>query len=208
MHVCIVTRNKSLSATTLHTLMNLQVHAMTKGLYLEVHFVTDLSSLPKLIKSGERIIWFDYGTNVDESTLPLLYGPFPKDVKIMVCPSVREGVNWDMFRKKTLAGSTEPASQRGLLFDTDVTKKLDDGVYEVDKTSARVWAMDTKPIDKKLRGDKIQVKLPTESYEAMFETLKKLGIKIGAATRAKVVCHYTHECLGNILEMPGVSMSS
>ena len=204
MYVCVVTKNKSISATTLHTLMNINMYAMMRGKHVDVQFVTDLSGLPKLIKTGERIIWFDYGTNIDEETLKKLIEPFEKDVKVLVCPSVKEGIDWNMFRKKTLEGSTESSSQRALTFDTDVSKKLDDGLYEVVKTSARVWAMDSKPVDKKLRGDKIQVKLPTASYEEMFETLQKIGIRIGAATRARVVCHYIHECQGNILETPGV----
>lgn len=207
MHVCVVTRNKSLAATTLHSLMNINMYSMMKGIHVDIHFVSDMSGLPKLIKTGERIIWFDYGTNIDEETLKKLIEPFDKDVKVLVCPSVREGIDWDMFRRKTLAGSKEPAYQRALTFDTDVSKKLDDGLYEVVKTSARVWAMDSKPIDKKLRGDKVQVKLPTETYESMFDCLKRLGIRIGAATRANVICHYVHECSGNILETPGVVLN-
>lgn len=207
MHVCVVTRNKSLAATTLHSLMNINMYSMMKGLHVDVHFVTDMSSLPKLIKSGERIIWFDYGTNIDEETLKKLVDPFEKDVKVLVCPSVREGIDWDMFRRKTVQGSNEPVYQRALTFDTDVSKKLDNGLYEVVKTSARVWAMDSKPIDKKLRGDKVPVKLPTETYESMFDCLRRLGIKIGAATRANVICHYVHECSGNILETPGVVLN-
>jgi hypothetical protein len=207
MHVCVVTRNKSLAATTLHSLMNINMYSMMKGIHVDIHFVSDMSGLPKLIKTGERIIWFDYGTNIDEETLKKLIEPFDKDVKVLVCPSVREGIDWDMFRRKTLAGSKEPAYQRALTFDTDVSKKLDDGLYEVVKTSARVWAMDSKPIDKKLRGDKVQVKLPTDTYESMFDCLKRLGIRIGAATRANVICHYVHECSGNILETPGVVLN-
>mgnify|MGYP006270050189 CR=1 FL=1 len=207
MHVCVLTRNKALSATTLHSLMNIHAYAMSRGHHVNINFVQDMSGLPKLIKTGERIIWFDYGTNIDEETLKRLCDPFEKDVKVLVCPSVKEGIDWDMFRRKTLSGSTEPVSQRALTFDTDVSKKLADGLYEVTKTSARVWAMDSKPVDKKLRGDKVQVKLPTDSYETMFDTLMKLNIKVGAATKARVVCHYVHECLGNILETPGVVLN-
>jgi hypothetical protein len=203
MFVCVVTRNKSIAATTLHALMNIHMYAMHKGLHVDVHFVADMSTLPKLIKSGERIIWFDYGTNLDEQSLRTLCDPFEKDTKVLVCPSVKEGVDWEMFRRKTLAGSKEPACQRGLTFDTDVNKKWADGLYEVSKTSARVWAMDSKAVDKKLRGDKVPIKLPIHSYEAMFDQLLKL-VKVGALTQSQVVCHYTYECLGNILETPGV----
>ena len=83
-------------------------------------------------------------------------------------------------------------------------KKLGDSLYEVKETTARVWAMDAKPVDKKLRGDKVPVKLPLD--ETMFCTLQKLGIKVAALTSAQVVCHFVHECLGNILETSGVEL--
>lgn len=206
MHLCVVTRNKSIAATTLHALMNINMHAMHRKIHVDVHFVTDLSSLPKILKTGERIIWFDYASNINESLVPQMLDPFEKDIKVMVCPSVKEGIDWEMFRKKTLAGSKEPVHQRALAFDTKVGKKVSDGVYDVDKTSARVWVMDSKPIDKKLRGDKVQYKLNTDSYEAMFDQLKGLNIRIGAFSRAEVVCHMIHECPGNILETQNVQM--
>ena len=202
-----VTRNKSISATTLHTAMNIHMLCMQRNVHLEIHFVEDKSTLPKLIKSGERIFWMDYGTNLNSEILTKVIDPFDKGVQVLVFPSVKEGINWDQFTKKTKAGSKEPMGQRGLDFDTTVSKKLADGLYECDKTSARVWVMDAKPVDKKLRGGKDPVKLPLESNEAMFTTLKNLGIKIGVASEALVVCHFVHECFGNILEAAGVELA-
>lgn len=202
-----VTRNKSISATTLHTAMNIHMLCMQKGMHLEIHFLDDKSQLPKLIKSGERLFFMDYGTNLNVEILSKVVEPFDKGCHMLVFPSVKEGINWEKFTKKTKEGSSEPASQRGLEFDTTVGKKLAEGLYECDKTSARVWAMDSKPVDKKLRGGKEQVKLPLDSNEAMFTTLKNLGIKVGVVTEAIVVCHYTHECFGNILEAAGVELT-
>ncbi len=206
LHLCMVTRSKSISATTLHTAMNIHMLCMQKGMHLEIHFLDDKSTLSKIIKSGDRVFFMDYGTNLNTEVLSKVVEPFEKGCQILVFPSVKEGINWDQFTKKTRAGSKEPAGQRGLEFDTTVGKKLADGVYECVKTSARVWAMDAKPVDKKLRGGKEQVKLPLEN-EAMFETLKNLGLKIGVASEAIVVCHYTHECFGNILEAAGVELT-
>jgi len=207
LHVCMVTRNKSISATTLHTAMNIHMLCMMRGIHLEIHFVDDRSTLPKLIKTGERLFWMDYGTNLNNEILSKVVEPFDKGVQVLVFPSVKEGINWDQFAKKTKEGSTEPAGQRGLAFDTTVGKKLADGLYEVDKTSARVWAMDTKPVDKKLRGGKEPIKLPLEGPpEIMFEKLKSIGIKVGVASEAIVVCHFVHECFGNILEAAGVKL--
>ena len=192
---------------TLHTAMNINMLCMMRGMHLEVHFVDDKSVLPKIIKSGERIFWMDYGTNLNNEILSMVVDPFDKGVQMIVFPSVKEGIHWDQFAKKTKANSTEPVGQRGLEFDTTVGKKIADGLYELEKTSARVWAMDTKPVDKKLRGGKEAIKLPIDSNEAMFTTLKNLGIKIGVASEANVVCHYVHECFGNILEAAGVELA-
>lgn len=207
MHVCVVTRNRSISATTLHTLMNINMLGIMKSVHVDIHFVEDMSGLPKLIKSGERIVWLDYGTNIDQDNTNIIFQPFEKDVRVLVCPAVKEGIDWELFRKKTLAGSKEPASQRALAFDTEVGKKIIDGVYDVKKTSARVWIMDTKHIDKKLRGEKIQVKLDTSSYEAMFDQLIRMNVRVAAATKVQVICHFIHKCSGNILETPGVNVS-
>lgn len=206
LHLCMVTRNKSISATTLHTAMNIHMLCMQHGTHIEIHFVDDKICLPKIIKSGERIFWMDYGTNLNNEELHRVVSPFENGVSVIVFPSVKEGINWDMFAKKTREGSSEPASQRGLAFDTEVSKKISDGLYECTKTSARVWAMDAKPVDKKLRGGKTPVSLPLHDNQVMFDCLRAQGIKIGAATRANVVCHYVHECFGNILESSGVSL--
>ena len=201
-----VTRNKSISATTLHTAMNTHMLCMQRGLHIEIHFVEDKSTLPKIIKTGERIFWMDYGTNLNTEELSRVVMPFDNGVQVLVFPSVKEGIDWAMFAKKTVEGSTEPAAQRGLAFDTEVGKKLADGIYECTKTSARVWAMDAKPVDKKLRGGKTPINLPLGDNQTMFDCLRTHGIKIGAATNANVVCHFVHECFGNILESSGVTL--
>jgi len=205
-HVCAVTRNKSISATTLHTMMNIHMQCMMKGIHLDISFVPDKAGLPRLIKTGERIVWLEYGTNLDEGSIMKAILPFEKNLQVLVFPAVKEGINWDMFSKKTKAGSTEPANQRGLEFDTSVGRKLADSLYEVTSTEARVWAMDGKPVDKKLRGEKVPVKLPAD--ESMFRVLQGQGIKIGAVTSATVICHFVHECVGNILETAGVRMEA
>ena len=205
-HVCAVTKNKSISATTLHTMMNIHMNCMIKGIHLDISFVPDKANLPRLIKTGERIVWLEYGTNLDECSIHKAIGPFDKNLHVLVFPAVKEGINWDMFARKTKAGSTEPVNQRGLEFDTSVGRKLADSLYEVTSTEARVWAMDGKPVDKKLRGEKVPVKLPMD--ESMFRVLQAHGIKIGAVTSATVICHFVHECVGNILETAGVRMEA
>jgi hypothetical protein len=179
---------------------------MMRGTHIEVHFLDNKASLPKIIKSGERIFWMEYGTNLNQEILYKVLDPFDKGVQVLVFPSVVEGIKWDVFERKTKAGTSEPAAQRGLDFDTEVGKKLATGLYECAKTSARVWAMDSKPVDKKIRGGKEIVKLPLDNNEEMFNTLSRIGVKIGVASEALVVCHFVHECFGNILEAAGVKL--
>jgi hypothetical protein len=205
MYVVCVTRNKSIAVTTLHSLMTLGMYGSHQQVPIEYMFVEGLDALPKLVKSGERILWFDYGTNLDQESIPRVLDPMEKDIRVVVFPAVVEGVDWDMFRKKTVAGSTEPIHQRALTFDTDVAKKVvGTNLYDVVKTSARVWVMDSKPIDKKLKS--IQKNLSCDSYENMFAQLKSNNIRVVALPSATVIRHFTHKCLGNILEMPGVMM--
>jgi len=207
LHVCAVTRNKSISATTLHTMMNIHMGCMIRQKHLDIHFVADKSTLPKIIKGGERIIWMEYGTNFDSESINKALDDFEYGLNVLVFPSVKEGINWDRFVKRTKAGSKEPAHQRGLEFDTIVGRPLGPGMYDCLKTSARVWAMDAKPVDKKLRSGKVPVNLPLLNNEAMFDCLKKEGIKVGVLSTATVICHYVHECLGNILEASGVQVN-
>ena len=207
MYVIAVTRNKSISVTTLHSLMTIQMHAMHRNVHSEVVFVEGLSALPKYVKTGERIVWFDYGTNLDNDSIPRVFAPMEKDVRVVVFPAVTEGVDWSMFKKKTINGSTEPIHQRGLNFDTDVSKKITGtDLWDVEKTTARVWVMDSGPVNKKLKS--ISKNMSCESYESLFQQLKTLGIRIAALPSAVVVRHYTHECFGSILEAPGVHMKS
>ena len=125
---------------------------------------------------------------------------------VLVFPSVKEGIDWEKFAKRTNENTKEPACQRGLEFDTEVGKKISPGIYECAKTSARVWLMDTKPVDKKLRGGKENLQLPVADEGIMFARLQQIGVKIAVASEAMVVCHFVHECFGNILEAAGVQL--
>lgn len=205
MYVAVVTRNKSIAVTTLHSLMTIQMHATSRSVHIEIVFVEGLTALPKLVKTGERIVWFDYGTNLDQESIPRVFNTMEKDIRVVVFPAVVEGIDWDMFKKKTIEGSKEPLNQRGLNFDTDVTKKIvGTDLWDVEKTSARVWVMDSSHVNKKLKST--QKNLSCESYEGLFQQMKANNIRVAALPSALVVRHFTHECLGNILEMPGLTM--
>lgn len=208
-HVCAVTRNKAMHATTLHTIMNIHMFCMVKGFHLEIHFLKDRSSVQKFMKSGvERLIFMDYGVSIDNESVYKACDTFDK-FHVMVLPAVREGINWDRFRKETLKNTTEPPSQRGLEFDTVLDKKFGDSLYWIKQTGASAWAMDVKPVDKKCRTPKgVSIKLPTETAEEFFSKMSEYGVKICALTSARCTMHYTHECFGNILETAGVNLEN
>lgn len=199
-----ISRSKAIHCTTLHSLMNIHMFCIIKNIHMDVHFVKDRSTLPKLIKNGDRLLFFEYGASINQECIATMCSPFPTGYQVMVFPAVKEGINWDKFKKLT----TEPAGQRGLEFDTEVDRQIGESVWSVKSTEAMVWAMDCKPVDKKTRAAKDTVKLPLDSSKAFFDTLSNTGIKMCACTAARCIIHYTHECFGNILESAGINLQN
>ena len=103
-HVVAETRNRAICATTLHTMMNIHMACMMRGFHLDVHFVTDKATLPKMIKTGDRIVWMEYGTNLDTNSIAKAVDPFDKGLNVLVFPSVKEGIDWPRFVAKTKEG--------------------------------------------------------------------------------------------------------
>lgn len=192
-NLCIVTKNKALYTTTLHTAMTVNMICMIKGIHLNVHFVNDMSGIQKLLKSCDRLIWVDYGVSTNQEILEKM---ITCDGNIVV-PCVTGEVDWEQFRKKTLENSSEPIYQRGLKFDIEMVPlpKRND-VMEYVSGNCRMFALDSKSILKKLRD--------TSSDFKSFEHLKKNGVKIHVLRSAPVICHYVYECIGNILDSTGV----
>lgn len=200
--VCAMTKNKSIHTTTLHSLMNINMICMSRGIDLNMNFITDKSAIAKSLKSCDRLLFFDYGVSVGADTLErLIVEDFPEGYKALVIPCVTENVDWEMFRKKTLDGSSEPVYQRGLSFDISMSpapKKYADKLYDYEAGECRVFCIDSKGVLKKLRdGD------GGNGFKS-FEHLKKIGVKIGVLRSAPVICHYVYECVGNILDSSGV----
>lgn len=193
--LCLVTRNKALYTTTLHSAMALNMICMIKGISLNIQFVTDqVVPSTKILKGCDRLLWLDYGVSVNQDTLEKLIS-FDGNI---VVPCVTGEVDWEKFRKKTIENSEEPIHQRGLNFDIEmvpISKRKD--VSEYVSGSCRVFAIDSKQVLKKIRES------PHEDFKS-FDQLKKLGLKIYVLRSAPVTCHYVYECIGNILESSGV----
>lgn len=195
MKIVAVTRSKSLHCSTLNSILAINMHCLQHNIFLEVQYVTDKKQLKKHMKGTDRLIFLDYGANINQDCVPTMCSPMPKGYHVMVFPAVKEGVDWDMFKRKTLAGTDEPAEQRGLSFDTDVDKQIGEYIWNVSRTEAVVWTLDTKPILKM-----------ANTFEDL-EDLRKQGAKICACTMARCSMAYVHTCLANILETSGVSIT-
>jgi hypothetical protein len=179
---------------------------MVKGYHLEIHFLKERGSVQKFIKSGiDRLLFMDYGVSVDPDCLYKACEPFEKGYNVMVFPAVREGINWNRFKSRTLDGSEEPVGQRGLEFDTKLDKKLSESIYTVLTTDARAWAMDVKQTEKKAKN---VIKMKFDSATDFFDKLKDSDIKICAFSGARCTVHFAHECFGNILETSGVNIEN
>lgn len=203
-NVVCVTRNKSIAVSTLHTLLNLSGFAIARQFRLNIEFVNSTRHLNRFIKTSERLLWFEYGRSLDVDSFEKIFQDMTSD--ILVFPSVTGEVNWKQFQTGILNGSVEPIEQIGLVFDTEVDKKISDGLYSIKHTVPSVFLIDCKNVEKKMRVKK-GFKLPRD-IDLVFEKFKELGIKIHAWTKAKVTIMETYECLGNIMNTPSVSFSS
>jgi len=158
----------------------------------------------KKLKHCDRIVWIDYSVHVDNTSLVKLYDKFIQGYQCLVLPCVLPGINWDLFKKKVLAGSKEPVSQMGLEFDTKVGKSIGENLNIVTETDPKCWAIDAKQLLKFIRDKKGEgVTIPVKVSE-MFKKLIERGVKIYTYTDAQLTVTYPHECLGNILETAGI----
>lgn len=201
--VYVITKSSSVCTTTLHSLMLIHSFCMNNNMQLSINFHTDRSQIQKNIKASDRFVFIDYGCSVGGETIRKMLSEFPEGAKALVLPTVMEGVDWALFKKKTLDKSTEPINQRGLRFNLTVSsKEFSPGVHEyLDHVQdARVYVLDSKALIKKLREDDTKITEDT----VILAKLKKLKLKIGVLVQDEVVCHYSYECPGNILESMGV----
>ena len=205
----VVTRNVAVSVKTLHTLLCLNRLNAHKGNTLEVVYVNDDAFEKKNIflkksKTCDRLIWLDFSVHVDESSLDKMSSKFMNGYNCLVLPAVTPGIDWDVFKKKILEGSTEPVNQMGLNFDTEVGKSIGEDLHIVTSTNPKAWAIDTKHVLKALKGNKGEGITVSANTTEMFKTFIERGVKVYAYTAANIVVTYPHECIGNLLSAAGV----
>ena len=214
MHIItvVVTRNAAISVKTLHTLLTFNKINFTKKFTNEVIYVNDdafekQSVFIKKAKYCDRMIWIEYSIHIDNDSIEKLFDKFVQGYHCLVLPCVVPGIDWDLFKKKITSGSQEPVYQMGLDFDTKVGKSIGDNLHVVTETNPKCWAIDTKSVLKALKGAKGEGIIISAKTSEMFKKFIERGINIYAFTAANIMITYPHECLGNILETAGVSLT-
>lgn len=172
---------------------------MQRGINLEIQFHKDKSTFHKAMKSthDDKMIWIDYGVSIHKETIEHLLDD--TSYKVLVVPCILEGVDWEKFKVAT----DEPVHQRGLHFDTKTahsSKKKSTAEFESSVTDGRIVCLDPKYVTKKLRD-------AGNEYKSLDHLKNKLNIRIGVLKGEEVICHYVHECFGNIIESSGVRVA-
>ena len=202
----LVTRSKACHVKTLHTILRMNVRCIQKGMKNEIAYVDDdpyekAEIVQRYLKTHDRILFIDFGISLDDGTLDQCFEKH-EGIGCLVFPGVKEGIDWEMFKTKVKEGSEEPVSQMGLHFDTEIGKKVGKDIYQVTKTSARAWMMNTKYVTKTLQKNKDMKVSPK-----MFDKFLQQGVRVCAFTAAKLTMTYTHECVSNILNAAGVKVN-
>ena len=204
----LVTRSASCHVKTLHSTLKINMKCLRGGIDNQIVYVNDdpydkADAVKKYMKTHERIIFIDFGINLDDESINQIFEKH-ETVGCLVFPGVKNGINWNSFRVKVKEGYTEPVTQMGLDFDTEVGMKISDNIYRVTSTQARAWFMNTKNVIKTIKDKKTG---SYKIYPKMFEKFKEQGVRIYAFTAAKLTMTYTHECISNILNAAGVKVN-
>jgi hypothetical protein len=206
MKICTVvtTRSKSCSVKTLHTILKLNIQCLQNNVQNEIVYVNDdpfekIEMIQKCLSKCDRLFFIDFGIGVDDVSVKQIFESH-EGLGVLVFPGVKEGIDWGLFKHKVREGSSEPVSQMGLNFDTQVGKKISTDIYSVTSTEAKSWVMFSKNVMKNAKDKKGNFNL----HVKMFDKLKEQGVKIYAFTASKLTMTYPHECISNILGAAGV----
>jgi len=199
----VVTRNKSVSVKTLHTILKLNVLCMSHRHNNNIIFLNDTpmeknDCINKYIKKCDRLVFIDYSVSANDESLEHIVKD-TWDFHGIVFPCVLPGIDWDMFKEKVMKDSEEPKEQCGLHFDTEIGQKHKDDFYFIKNTNPKMWCINTKHILKHLKNSQFH-------YENISKYINN-GLRLVADTSAKLIVTYPHECVGNILGAAGVTSS-
>lgn len=205
----VVTRSGACHVKTLHTLLRFNIQCLRRaGVQNEISFVNDdpyekSNAIEKCITTSDRIFFIDFGIHVDDGSMSTIFNT-NDNYNVIIFPAVKEGIDWDMFKEKVKAESSEPTNQMGLNFDTEITNKVDTDFYNIKSSSAKSWVMMCKPTLKHIKCRRTgNIKIAPKSL-TMFQKFKESGVKVVAYTASKLTLTYPHECISNILNSAGI----
>ena len=187
MNVYCITRNRSITASTLQTLVNMNVKCMLRNRDLSIHMMDTRDGLAKLVEKGDTVLFLDYSTSIDDASMDKCFEEFDG---VRIFPGPVEGVDWDQFRRRTLEGVSEPVSQRALKFDVDVPG-----------AEPSAFVVGGKKFFRKLRDKKLKFPIKDTISKLRAFDLHPVVVHTAVVTRS-----FPHECLGNILEVSGVRL--
>ena len=204
----LVSRNRSVYARTLHTVLAIQGACRQNGIDMDVIFADDnevekLKILKTNLKGCDRILWFDYGMSVTPQSVSGLFLRPVTGVDCGVLPApVKDAIDWGTFVSEVNKNTSEPNHQIALTFDTEVGPReiIPDIMYEVKSTCPQLWWADSKKMLKKINKN-----APTA--RVMDDIFKNAKLQFGAVVGADVHTHFTHECMGGIMNMSGIRMA-
>ena len=205
----IVTRSHACHVKTLHTILRFNIACIQAGsVQNEVAFVNDdpyekSETIHKFMKTHDRIFFIDFGIQVDDESMKMVLAK-NEGFGAVVFPGVREGINWDTFKKKVHEGSTEPVEQMALEFDTEVIAKVEENIHTVKTSGAKSWVIMCKHVLKNIKDKRNGTYKIHPKLDVMFAKFKEHGVRLVAFTAAKLVHTYSHECIGNIVNSSGV----
>lgn len=215
LHVVLVSKNKSIYVKTLHSILGIEALCHQVGLQLDITFINDdpnakMDLLKKKLKSADRIFWVEYGVSVNKESLINSVIKYDNHDGL-VFPVVKEGIDWDVFRQKCKDNSDEPAYQMGLTFDTDVSNRIvnkERNLYEVTQTDPYCWVLDCKRVMRKLtdKNKKKSFVFPGTIGE-FFKKCTDRNVRLAASVDSITYNHFTHECVGNIMNIPGLTIT-
>jgi hypothetical protein len=210
-----VSKNKSIYVKTLHSILGIEALCHQVGLQLDITFINDdpnakMDLLKKKLKSADRIFWVEYGVSVNKESLINSVIKYDNHDGL-VFPVVKEGIDWDVFRQKCKDNSDEPAYQMGLTFDTDVSNRIvnkERNLYEVTQTDPYCWVLDCKRVMRKLtdKNKKKSFVFPGTIGE-FFKKCTDRNVRLAASVDSITYNHFTHECVGNIMNIPGLTIT-
>ena len=215
LEIVAVSRNRSIYVKTLHTLLAIEGICSHVNIPISFTFCPDemrnkVDILKNVLKTGNRIIWLEYGVSCDRNIVHQFVARYDAFDGV-IFPVVKDGIDWKMFADKVKSGSKEPSNQAALSFDTvvDDSKCVDEAncYYKVKSTTPQLWSIDSKSVVRKIKDKKVGLVIP-DTIDGFFDKCLKKNVKLFASASARTFNHFTHECVGNIMNVSNVKVDA